>query len=111
MWTVASDSVSLNSSETTAESLEETSCAFVFGWNVKSVLIVFSLLFGVGHFTFKSFLRLSVVSNLLNTYSGLYCVWTDFVVVCFPTGLSTVVKGSAPMHFSEVSWSSCMSSL
>ena len=36
---------------------------------------------------------------------------TDFVVVYFPTALSTVITGSVPVHFSEVSSSSCMSSL
>ena len=99
MSTVASDSVSLNSPETTAESLGETNCTFVFGGNVKSVLNAFSLLFDVGHFTFKSFLQVSVVSNFFNTYSGLYCVRTDFVVVCSPTVLSTVIKGFVPMPF------------
>ena len=79
-------------------------------FSIKSVLTAFSLSFDVGH-TFKSFLQVSVVSNLFNTYSGLYCVRTDFVVVCFPTALATVIKDSVPMHFFEVSSSSCMSSL
>ena len=46
-------------------------------------------------------MQVSVVSNLLNTYSGLYCVRADFVAVCFPTALSTVVKGFVQMHVSE----------
>ena len=36
---------------------------------------------------------------------------TDFVVLCFPTTLSTVITGSVPMHFSEISSRSCMRSL
>ena len=36
---------------------------------------------------------------------------TDFIVVCFPTALSKVITSSVPMHFSEVSSSSCISSL
>ena len=73
----------LNSYEATAVSLGETNCNFVFGWNVKSVLTAFSLLFDLSYFTFKSFLQVSVVCNLFNAYSGLYCVQTDFVFVCF----------------------------
>ena len=103
---VASDSLSLTSSVATAESLGEVNCTFVFGRNVKSVLTAYYLLFDVGHSTFKSFLQVSVVSNVFNTYSGgFYCIGTDFAA------LSIVIKDAVPMHFSEVSSSSCMSYL
>ena len=86
----------------------ETSCTFVFGWNLKST--TFSLLFDEGHFTFKSFLQVLVVSNVLIKCSGLYCVRTHIVVVCFPVAESTVIKGSATMNSSKVSLSCFISS-
>ena len=39
----------LNSSETTAESLGETNCNFVFDWNAKSVLTALSVLIDLGY--------------------------------------------------------------
>ena len=58
--------------------------------------------------TFKSFLQVPVVPNLFYTYSDLYCVRTDFVVVCFPKLSLAVITGSVPMHFSEVKSSPCI---
>ena len=77
---VASDSVSLNSSEVTTASSGETNYIFVFGWNVNSVLATFFLLFGVGHSAFKSCLQVLFVSNLFNTYRGF--IYISNLLVC-----------------------------
>ena len=85
------------------------SSAEIFNWlKIKSVLTAFSLLFDGNYSNFELFLRVSVVSNLLNMYSGSYCVRTEFVVVYFPTLLSIVIAGSVLMHFSAVSPSSLL---
>ena len=53
---IVNSTVQFSITEFWTASSGETNCIFIFGWNVKSVLTIFSLFFDVGHFTFKLFL-------------------------------------------------------